>query len=93
MLAIPRVYGVSVPAEWYNWLTLFDWANLDLFNIYDIQCIGGASSQLNVKALGSLAVVSIMLLLGPVCTAIMHLTTAAKLNRDRAQKLLFVGVP
>ena len=93
MLAIPRVYGVSVPAEWYNWLTLFDWANLDLFNIYDIKCMGGASSQLNAKALGSLAVVFIMLLLGPLCMATMHLTIAAKLNSKRTRNLLFVGVP
>ena len=96
ILCIPTVYGVTVPEEWYRWLSVFNWANLDIVDIYDSQCFRSVKSRLNVTALGGLIVVLCLLALGPLCAALARMVGTANANGAYAassRQLVMVGIP
>eukprot|EP00966_Prymnesium_polylepis_P274861 6350756-Prymnesium_polylepis.2 len=94
MLSIPIVYGIKVPNEW-TWVNIFSWVHLDVFyDLYHSQCIGGVKIQLNVTALGPLAVVVGMLVFGALYTAAVNALGVARATRGEilsGEKLLTAG--
>ena len=96
MLAIPVVYGVQVPDEWFSWLSIFRWVNLDFLDVYKAQCLDGVASRLNATALGSLGVVVGMLAVGALHVFTKHVLgadRAAASNAPLGRRALISGMP
>ena len=94
MLALPIVYGFSVPREWYDWLGLFTFVNLDFLDVYHAHCLGSVSSRLHVIALGSLGAVVCILALGALLEVVKHAIGTAKHGGSiRAMQSLRMGMP
>eukprot|EP00966_Prymnesium_polylepis_P085081 1969937-Prymnesium_polylepis.1 len=66
MLSVPIVYDIDVPDEWYEWLAVFNWVNLDIFDFFHSECLASVSDQLHLTGLASIAIVFAMLALGAV---------------------------
>jgi len=96
MLSIPVVYGLTVPPDWYRWLYVFSWVNLDVLDIYEAECMGDVESQLNMTALGSLIVVVGILMLGALFVLGMRLLGApstSKAGTSLREQMILLGLP
>jgi len=96
MLSIPVVYGLTVPPDWYRWLYVFSWVNLDVLDIYEAECMGDVESQLNMTALGSLVVVVGILVLGALFVVGMRLLGApstSKAGTSLREQMILLGLP
>ena len=96
MLSIPVVYGLTVPPDWYRWLSVFSWVNLDVLDVYEAECMGDVKSQLNMTALGSLIVIVGILMLGALFVLGMRLLGApstSKAGTSLRDQMILLGLP
>ena len=55
--------GVWVPAQYYEWMKIFSWMQLDIFAIAPAACIGNYTTQLTFVAILPLSIMLVLLIL------------------------------
>lgn len=89
VLAMPEVYAVPLPDEYFRWVRVFEFISFEWFSILaPVECVGDYSSWLKMKALTPLVMLLLIVAIGAGGRAVVsasapHAAAAVRHSRDQ----------